>query len=89
MEDIIKKLDKNGEKPKLLLQVCCGPCSTEVIERLRDHFDMDLYFYNPMIYPREELNKRAENLKIVAEKSHFGGQVIIPSNDMKDFDHIA
>ena len=89
MEDIIKKLDKEGKKPRLLLQVCCGPCSTEVIERLREHFDMDLYFYNPMIYPRTELDKRAENLKIVADKAKFEGELIIPENDMSDFREVA
>lgn len=89
MEDIIEKISHEGKKPRLLLQVCCGPCSTQVIERLRDYFDMDLYFYNPMIYPREELDKRAENLEIVAEKSDFAGKVIIPSNDIKDFEEVA
>lgn len=89
MEDIIKDLDKEERKPRLLLQVCCGPCSTQVIERLRDHFDMDLYFYNPMIYPRAELDKRAENLKKVADKSHFEGEVIIPINDASDFLEVA
>ena len=89
MEDIIKKIDMEEKKPSLLLQVCCGPCSTEVIERLRDHFDMDIYFYNPMIYPRAELDKRAENLKIVADKAKFEGELIIPENDMSDFREVA
>lgn len=89
MEDLIKKLEKKGKKPRLLLQVCCGPCSTEVIERLRDYFSMDLYFYNPMIYPRTELDKRAENLKKVADKSSFKGEVIIPKNDIRDFEKVA
>nr|WP_072537937.1 epoxyqueuosine reductase QueH [Anaerococcus mediterraneensis] len=89
MEDIIKKLDQDGKKPRLLLQVCCGPCSTQVIERLRDHFDMDLYFYNPMIYPKAELDKRAFYLKKVAEKSNFEGNVIIPANDIRDFEKVA
>ena len=89
MEDTIEKISHEGKKPRLLLQVCCGPCSTQVIERLKDYFDMDLYFYNPMIYPREELDKRAENLEIVAEKSDFAGKVIIPPNDIKDFEEVA
>ena len=42
-----------------------------------------------MIYPREELDKRAENLKIVADKSEFAGKVIIPPNDIKDFEKVA
>ena len=89
MEDTIENISHEGKKPRLLLQVCCGPCSTQVIERLKDYFDMDLYFYNPMIYPREELDKRAENLEIVAEKSDFAGKVIIPTNDIKDFEKVA
>ncbi|WP_311482428.1 epoxyqueuosine reductase QueH [uncultured Anaerococcus sp.] len=89
MEETIEKLNKEGKRPRLLLQVCCGPCSTQVIARLREYFDMDLYFYNPMIYPRSELDKRAENLKLVAEKSDFHGKVIIPINDIKDFEEVA
>lgn len=45
-------------KPKLLLHVCCGPCSTEVIRRLKDHYEVVGFFYNPNIHPEEELNKR-------------------------------
>ena len=89
MEDMIKKLEGKGEKPRLLLQVCCGPCSTEVIERLREDFTMDLYFYNPMIYPRTELDKRADNLIKVVEKSNFDGKVIIPANNMDDFAEVS
>ena len=45
-------------KPKLLLHVCCGPCSTEVIRRLKDDYEVVGFFYNPNIYPEEEYNKR-------------------------------
>ena len=33
MKKIISNLDSNN---KLLLHSCCGPCSTAVIERLKD-----------------------------------------------------
>ena len=47
-----------ANRPKLLLHVCCGPCSTEVIERLaRDH-ELVLYFFNPNIFPKEEFDRR-------------------------------
>jgi len=45
-------------KPKLLLHICCGPCSTEVIRRLRDDFEVVGFFYNPNILPQEEHDKR-------------------------------
>lgn len=45
-------------KPKLLLHVCCGPCSTEVIRRLKDDYEVVGFFYNPNIHPDEEYHKR-------------------------------
>ena len=45
-------------KAKLLLHVCCGPCSTEVIERLARDSALVLYFFNPNIFPREEHERR-------------------------------
>lgn len=46
------------EKSKLLLHSCCAPCSTAVIERLKDEFDITILYYNPNIYPEEEYIKR-------------------------------
>ena len=45
-------------KPKLLLHSCCGPCSTSVLELLRKYFIVDVYYYNPCIYPYSEYVKR-------------------------------
>lgn len=47
-----------GYKPKLLLHVCCAPCSSSVMECLCDYFDLTVLFYNPNIYPYEEYIKR-------------------------------
>jgi len=46
-------------KPKLLLHVCCAPCSTSVIRKLTA-FDTTLYYYNPNTYPEDEYSLRAE-----------------------------
>jgi predicted adenine nucleotide alpha hydrolase (AANH) superfamily ATPase len=40
-----------GRKPKLLLHSCCGPCSSAVLERLTEHFDVTVLYYNPNIEP--------------------------------------
>jgi predicted adenine nucleotide alpha hydrolase (AANH) superfamily ATPase len=45
-------------KPKLLLHICCGPCATEVIRRLKDDYEVVGFYYNPNTYPGEEYNKR-------------------------------
>lgn len=48
----------NGDKPRLLLHSCCGPCSTEVIDFLKDYFTITVFYYNPNIEPYEEYLKR-------------------------------
>lgn len=45
-------------KQKILLHSCCAPCSTAVIERLKDEFEIVIFYYNPNIYPEEEYLKR-------------------------------
>ena len=41
-------------KDKLLLHACCAPCAGYVIEKLRQDYDLAIYYYNPNIYPKEE-----------------------------------
>lgn len=54
------------DKPKLLLHSCCAPCSTAVIERLYNDFDITIFYYNPNIYPESEYEKRKnEELKYI------------------------
>lgn len=52
--------EKQVMKPALLLHSCCGPCSTAVIERLVDEFDVTVFFYNPCITDQEEYKRRRE-----------------------------
>lgn len=47
-----------GLKKTLLLHSCCAPCSTVAIERLKDEYNIIVYYYNPNIYPIEEYLKR-------------------------------
>ncbi len=55
-----KESGTEKRKPSLLLHSCCGPCSTAVIERLADRYDLTVYFYNPNITDREEYVRRLE-----------------------------
>lgn len=55
-------------KPALLLHSCCGPCSTAVVERLVDEFDVTVFFYNPCITDEEEYKRRRESQLKFIEK---------------------
>lgn len=67
-ENFFRKYDKivvslGGERPRILLHSCCGPCSSSVIELLNAHFDVTVLWYNPNLWPEEEYEKRLETQK--------------------------
>lgn len=65
LEELIKGLDR---KPTLLLHSCCGPCSTQVIDFLKDYFNITIFYYNPNIEPIEEyLHRKEEQIRFINE----------------------
>ena len=65
-KDFITFLNSLNKRPKLLLHSCCGPCSSSVLELLTKYFDIDVYYYNPNIYPEKEYLKREnEQIKLL------------------------
>lgn len=49
---------------KLLLHICCAPCSIYPLQVLgREGFNVLGYFYNPNIHPWQEFQRRKETLK--------------------------
>ncbi len=48
---------------KLLLHACCAPCSSAVIERLSNIFEITIYYYNPNITDANEYQKRVGEIK--------------------------
>lgn len=63
LEALLASLDKTAKPPRLLLHACCAPCSSYVLEYLSNYFEIDLLYYNPNISPKEEYEKRLEELK--------------------------
>ncbi len=57
----------NGNKRKLLLHACCAPCSSACLERLKDFFEITLYFYNPNIEDAEYEKRKRELIRFVRE----------------------
>ena len=65
-KEMIKLIESLDYKPELLLHSCCGPCSTSVIEKLKDFFEITVIYYNPNIEPEIEYVKRKlEQLKVL------------------------
>ena len=58
-------------KPRLLLHICCGPCSTAVVERLGPEYGLLGYWYNPNIQPEEEHGRRLEAARRFAAEAGF------------------
>ena len=52
---------------KLLLHSCCGPCSTHVINVLKNDYDITILYYNPNIDTLEEFNHRLSEQKRYCE----------------------
>ena len=68
LDETLKEIVKNKKKPKLLLHVCCAPCSSYVLEYLNKYFDITVFYYNPNISTKEEYNKRYnEEIRFVKE----------------------
>lgn len=76
LEEILRLLPENekgkkpekGQRKKLLLHSCCAPCSSYVLEYLRQYFDITVLYYNPNITEREEYEKRtAEQKRLIQE----------------------
>ena len=59
--------EKCGRKPRLLLHSCCAPCSSACLERLKDSFEITVFYYNPNIGGEEYLKRKAEQLRLLKE----------------------
>ena len=75
---------REGVRPKLLLQSCCGPCSSYVLSYLAPRFEIFLYYFNPNIYPAEEYVRRLDTQKSLLGSARFAADVkLVPA----EYDH--
>lgn len=63
LDSEIRKIVSDGQKPSLLLHVCCAPCSSYVIEYLAKYFDITLFYYNPNISSEKEYCYRVDEVR--------------------------
>ncbi len=59
LEKILQEKQAQGVVPRVLLHVCCAPCSSYCLEYLRQYFDVTVFYYNPNITEEEEYCLRA------------------------------
>jgi predicted adenine nucleotide alpha hydrolase (AANH) superfamily ATPase len=70
-------------KKKLLLHICCGPCSIYVWQKLQADFELKGFFYNPNIQPFAEYEFRRLELLKIAEK--FTWPMVYADYDLRDW----
>ena len=90
LDETIEKISKNFPK-KLLLHVCCAPCSSYVLEYLSDYFNITTFFYNPNIDPDVEYKHRADELIRFIKQKEFKNKidyVITEYNPQEFYDRI-
>ena len=89
-DDELKKIEESGRKPTLLLHSCCAPCSSAVLEKISEIFDITLFFYNPNISPESEFAFRLDELGKLLEIMKLNDiNIICPPYENEEFETIA
>ena len=83
-----QKIDKNS-KPKLLLHVCCAPCSSHCLSVLEPYFDITVFYYNPNISPYEEYERRLNEEKKYLSLVHPNIKIVDAEYDNEKFEELA
>ena len=75
-------IDKSNKGPfKLLVHICCGPCSVYPLKALlAGRAEVSGFFHNPNIHPYSEFKKRLEAAKTLAR--HLGIDVVFDERYM-------
>lgn len=81
-----EQLSHFAKKKRLLLHSCCAPCSSACLERLKDDFDITVFFYNPNMDTQEEFIKRAdEQIRFVKEVYGESVKVVIEKYNSQEY----
>ncbi|PWL81490.1 MAG: hypothetical protein DBY18_01790 [Clostridia bacterium] len=84
---IIATLTEKGQRERLLLHACCGPCASYVLEYLSAYFDITVFFCNPNITDRAEYEKRLATLRQLCAAAPFcrGVEIVDDTLTAEDF----
>lgn len=83
-----KSINKSN-KPKLLLHVCCAPCSSHCISVLDPFFDITVFYYNPNISPYDEYERRYNEEARFLKEAYPHISIVNAEYDSQIFDELA
>ena len=90
MREMDRIIEKQGDtRPRVLLHVCCGPCSSAVLEYLTKYFELTLLWYNPNIYPEAEFQKRYDTLLKLLHDMGLDGRVGVLFEEHRSAEYYA
>ncbi len=89
LDRVIERHQAAGEVPRLLLHVCCAPCSSYCLEYLSNYFDITVYYYNPNISKKEEYEYRLSEEKRFISLKEFKYPVKLTESDYRPEDFFA
>ena len=84
LEKIIENDGMHGKR--LLLHSCCAPCSSYVLEYLRNYFRITVFYYNPNISMEEEYRKRvSEQKRLIAAYNEVHSEDYTQSSEKRGY----
>ena len=89
LDRVIAQNQRSGTVPKLLLHVCCAPCSSYCLEYLTAYFDVTVYYYNPNITEPEEYRFRLNEEKRYISLKAFDRPVRLTESEYRPADFFA
>ncbi len=89
LDRVIERHLASGEVPKLLLHVCCAPCSSYCLEYLSQYFEITVYYYNPNISKKEEYEYRLSEEKRFISLKEFKYPVKLTESEYRPEDFFA
>jgi len=90
MREMDRIIEKRGDtRPRVLLHVCCGPCSSAVLEYLTQYFELTLLWYNPNIYPEAEFQKRYDTVLKLLHDMGLDGRVGVLFEEHRSAEYYA
>ena len=84
MQEEIERCKSRGIRPRLLLHVCCAPCSTACLEQLTEAFQVTCFYYNPNIEPEAEFEHRLSELIRLTDEMPLQG---VPEVIRGEYEH--
>ena len=89
LDRVIEANQRLGIVPRLLLHVCCAPCSSYCLEYLSNYFDITVYYYNPNISKKKEYEYRLSEEKRFISIKEFKYPVKLTESEYRPEDFFA